>query len=167
MGVPVKPKNTARGNVSLMVASMSPKVERWASSTMKTIRLWLISSMSAALRSFSALARLIFCIDVTMREARGSELLSFVMRSSVLVVSWTSSDSSANPLYSMRDWVPSSIRSMRKMTLSASCDVAMSWADLKLVMVFPDPVVCQMYPPRWSFWSQSMRATLSEMRLAA
>lgn len=50
--------------------------------------------------------------------------------------------SSAKPLYSMSDCVPSSIRSIRKITLSASLELAISWADLKLVIVLPDPVVC-------------------------
>ncbi len=43
--------------------------------------------------------------------------------------------SSANARYSESDCVPNSTRSMRKTTLSASWESAMSWADLKLVMV--------------------------------
>ena len=43
--------------------------------------------------------------------------------------------------------VPNSILSVKKTTLSASLEFAINCADLKLVIVFPDPVVCQIYPP--------------------
>ena len=46
LGVPVNPKNSAFGKVSLMSLSISPKVERWHSSTMNTRRFCAISSMS-------------------------------------------------------------------------------------------------------------------------
>ena len=32
---------------------------------------------------------------------------------------------------------------IRKITLSASLELAINWADLKLVIVLPEPVVCQ------------------------
>ena len=85
---------------------------------------------------------LIFWIEVTMRRFLGSALASFDFSTCVFSVPCTSSASSANARYSESDCVPSSMRSMRKTTLSASCESAMSWADLKLVMVLPEPVVC-------------------------
>lgn len=85
---------------------------------------------------------LIFCMDVTMSVSAGSSLLSFALSTSVSSVACTLIESSAKLRYSSSDWVPSSILSTRKTTLSASCESAMSWALLKLVIVLPDPVVC-------------------------
>ena len=144
-GVPVKPKKMALGNVSLMMDSISPKVERWASSTIKTSRLPLIISMSLALSPpSSSRILLIFWIEVTIRVSAVALLFSLVKRTYVFSVACTVSFSSANARYSLSDCVPNSIRSVRKITLSASLEFAINWADLKLVIVLPEPVVCQM-----------------------
>ena len=148
--------------------SISPKVERCASSTIKTILLEFMRSMSCALNpSSSALMLLIFWIDVTISVFAGSALLSFVTRIAVFSVACTSSFSSAKPLYSRKDCVPNSILSIRKITLSASLELAISCADLKLVIVFPEPVVCHTYPPSKLLLFQSVFETLSDIALAA
>ena len=146
IGVPVKPKNSAFGNVCLMVCIISPKVERWHSSTIKTNRFALISAMSLGFSLFcaSSLILLIFWMEVTMSVSDGEVLFSLSTRTSVFSVACTSSFSSAKLRYSFRLWVPNSILSIRKITLSASLEDAISWADLKEVMVLPEPVVCQM-----------------------
>ena len=85
---------------------------------------------------------LIFWIEVTIRVSLTLVLLSLSRNTPVFSVPCTSVSLSAKLRYSFNDWVPSSIRSMRNTTLSASCESAMSCADLKLVMVLPEPVVC-------------------------
>ena len=168
-GVPLKPKNKALGKVSFIVISISPEDERWHSSTIKTMRLLCISSKSFV-RIFnlaSSLILLIFWIEVTISVFFGSVLFSLEISIIVSSVPWTSSLLSENAWYSVKDWSPSSTRSIRNTTLSASLEFAISWADLKEVMVFPEPVVCQIYPPNWFFSDQSCFATWSEILLAA
>ena len=149
--------------------SISPKVERWHSSMMNTTRLAAICSMSAFFFGYSsALTLLIFCMEVTMRRFfLVSSSRIFAISMSVFSVACTSSTESANERYSSNDCVPNSILSTRNTTLSASPDWAINWADLKLVMVFPLPVVCQTYPPFCSVLFQSHFATIELILLAA
>ncbi len=168
MGVPVKPNSIAVGNVLLIVCIMSPKVERWHSSTMKTMRLLRMRSRSRSVSPSScSWILLIFWMDVTMSVSAGSLLMSLFLRTSVSSVACTLVESSAKLRYSSSDCVPSSILSTRKTTLSASCESEMSWALLKLVMVLPEPVVCHTKPPRALCLSHEERLTLSEMAAAA
>ena len=144
IGVPVNPKNNALGKVSLIVINISPKVDLWHSSMINTILFEVILSKSDCFNpSFSFPILLIFCIEVTIKVLAGSSLFIFETNTCVSSVSWISSALSAKARYSFRDWVPNSILSIKKITLSASFDDAINWADLKLVNVFPDPVVCQ------------------------
>ena len=145
-GVPVNPKNSAFGKVFLIVVSISPKVERWHSSRIKTTLLERMVSRSFALILPSASSRilLIFWIEDTIRVSFGSMLVNFPINAIVSSVSCTSSGWSAKARYSFRDWVPNSIRSIKNTTLSAVLACAISCADLKDVIVFPEPVVCQM-----------------------
>ena len=172
MGVPVNPKNRASGKVFLIVRSMSPKVERWHSSMMNTMRLPLICSRSeSVIPPSSERMRLIFWMEVTISMSLTELLLSRLRSSAVFSVPCTASSAAANARYSARLWVPSSMRSIRKTTLSAFLELAMSCALLKLVMVFPEPVVCQIYPPRMPGMPHCLRAftlaTRSEIARAA
>ena len=157
----------AVGNVLRMVCIMSPKVERWHSSTMNTILLERMRSRSASVVPPSSCMLLIFWMDVTMRVSAGSPLLSFARSTSVFSVACTLCESSAKLRYSSRDCVPSSMRSTRNTTLSASFELAMSCALLKLVMVFPEPVVCHTCPPRELALSHLDCRTRPEIRDAA
>ena len=144
-GVPVKPKKSAFGKVALIVANISPNVERWHSSIINTSRLDFINSRSLdrILLAASSLILLIFWIDDTIKVSFGSMLFNLLIKVIVSSVSCTSSTLSANARYSLSDCVPSSILSIRNITLSASFELAISCADLKDVMVLPEPVVCQ------------------------
>ena len=167
-GVPVKPKKIARGNVSLITASISPNVDRCASSTIKTIRFLPMISMSFAFRPpSSSRILLIFWMEVTIRVSLDSSLFNLVSSTYVFSVACTDSFASANARYSFKDCVPSSIRSVRNTTLSASSEFEINCADLNDVMVFPDPVVCQMYPPRCFPLSHFVFETTSEIAFAA
>ena len=119
IGVPVKPNLTALGKVSLMEENMSPKTSRWASSTIKRMCLELIFSISF-LRDFKSSPILhIFWCEVTMRASFLLSLFSLLTRTSVFSVACTSMRSPAKFRYDCRDWVPSSILSIRNTTLSA------------------------------------------------
>ena len=126
---------------------MVPKVFLWHSSMIKTILLDLILSNTFGSLMFSSEMLLIFWIEVTMRTLSLSSLFSLLMSISVFSVSWTSCGLSANPLYSLKVCVQSSILSNKNTTLSASFDAAMSCAVLNEVIVFHEPVVCQINPP--------------------
>ncbi|MNJ49426.1 hypothetical protein D3C77_446560 [compost metagenome] len=90
IGVPLKPKNTAPEKLALMSASMSPKVERWHSSTMNTMRLPRTVSRSCAFRpSASSVIRLIFWMDVTIRVSAGAVLFSVLTSTPVFSVACT------------------------------------------------------------------------------
>ena len=169
IGVPVNPKNVAFGNVSFIVANMSPNVDLWHSSTIKTILLEFIFSKSLGNILESSFILLIFWIDVTINVSVLSSLNIFWISFDVLGVACISSSSSAKPLNSRSDWVPSSILSIKHITLSLSPEFAISCADLNEVIVFPEPVVCQIYPPsKWfPFQSFLIFETLSEILLAA
>ena len=91
-------------NVSFIVISISPKVERWASSTIKTILLLEISSISLLFNPSSSLFMLlIFWIDVTIKVFAGSLLFNLVIKTPVFSVACTSSLASAKALYSCND----------------------------------------------------------------
>ena len=106
-------------------------------------------------------------IDVAINESSLSVLVSLLIKMSVFAVPCTLSDSPAKPRYSSSDCTLNSMRSSKNTTLSASPDEAINCADLNEVIVLPDPVVCQMYPPRCWWSSQLVRCTTSLMRLAA
>ena len=113
-----------------------------------TNRLRPMLSISACEMPCSLLTFDIFWIEVTIKRSSLSVLCSLLTRMAVFCVSCITSDSPAKPRYSSSDCMLSSIRSIRNTTLSASPELAISCADLKLVMVLPEPVVCQMKPPR-------------------
>ena len=169
IGVPVKPKKTAFGNVFLIVIIISPNVERWHSSTIKTICFFRIISQSFCFeRLYSSSMLLIFWIDVTISVSEASVLFNLLKSTVVSSVPWTDSVASAKLRYSDSDCVPSSILSIRKTTLCASWELAISCAALKLVIVLPLPVVCHTWPPSCCLPSQSLIfATLSDIPEAA
>lgn len=109
----------------------------------------------------SALTLLIFVWKLQWDGSSWCRLTHFAISMSEFSVACTSSTESANERYSSNDCVPNSILSTRNTTLSASPDWAINWADLKLVMVFPLPVVCQTYPPFCSVLFQSHLQLLS------
>ena len=149
IGVPVNPKIIECLKVSFIVVNMSPKVDRWHSSMIMTSLLDLIFLRSASFNpSISSEILLSFWMDVTISVLSWSSLFSFDIRISVFSVACMLSVSVANDLYSLSDWIPSSFLSTRNITLSASWELAINWADLKLVIVFPLPVVCHTWPPR-------------------
>ena len=120
-------------------------MERWHSSTINTMRLACINLISAEVipPSASSLILLIFWIEVTISVSVTLLLFNLLTSTPVFSVDCTLSASSAKPRYCLKLCVPSSILSIKNTTLSASLDAAISWADLKLVIVLPLPVVCQ------------------------
>ena len=117
----------------------------------KTILLFFVISRSSALKdSDSSVIREILCIEVKISLSFKLLFFNLLKRSLVLLVTVISSPGLSKLLYSLADCSSNAFLSTKNTTLSARLRSIINCPALKLVRVFPPPVVHHIKPPSWS-----------------